>query len=55
MESRILDKAIDLFTDIKIEDFRNFTKNSNSYNQANMFITKSKSIMHNYYKEVLIG
>ena len=47
-----LDKAIDLLPDKDREDFRNFTRNSNSYNQGNMFITKSKSIMQNYYKEV---
>ena len=47
-----LDKAIDLLPDKDREDFRNFTRSSNSYNQGNMFITKSKSIMQNYYKEV---
>ena len=47
-----LDKAIDLLPGKDREDFRNFTRNSNSYNQGNMFITKSKSIMQKYYKEV---
>ena len=47
-----LDKAIDLLPNKDREDFRNFTRNSYSYNQGNMFITKSKSIMQKYYKEV---
>ena len=47
-----LDRAIDLLEEDDREDFRNFTINNNSYNQGNMFITKSKNIMQRYYKDV---
>tara|TARA_B100001971_G_C18160945_1_gene521320 strand:+ start:138 stop:953 length:816 start_codon:yes stop_codon:yes gene_type:complete len=47
-----LDKAINLLSEKDREDFRNFTINNSSYNQGNMFITKSKSIMKRYYEEV---
>jgi len=47
-----LDKAIDLLPEKDKEDFRKFTINSTSYNQTNMFITKSKDIMKNYYNDV---
>jgi len=47
-----LDKAINLLPHKDREDFRNFTIYNNSYNQGNMFITKSKNIMKEYYKNV---
>ena len=48
----ILDKAIDLLDDNNREDFRKFVYEKTSYNQGNMFITKSKEIMNNYYKTI---
>ena len=47
-----LDSAIDLLPEKDREDFRNFTKYNTSYNQGNMFITKSKEIMQRYYEDV---
>ena len=48
----ILDKAIDLLDDNNREDFRKFVYEKTSYNQGNMFITKSKEIMNNYYETI---
>ena len=47
-----LDKAIDLLDEKNRNDFRNYVKNQTSYNQGNMFITKSKKIIDNYYSDL---
>ncbi len=46
----VLDKAIDLLDDKNRDDFKKFVNTENSFNQCNMFICKSKSIMRDYYK-----
>ena len=46
----VLDKAIDLLDDENRNDFKKFVNTETSYNQGNMFICKSKSIMKNYYE-----
>ena len=46
----VLDKAIDLLDDENKNDFKKFVNTETSYNQGNMFICKSKSIMKNYYE-----
>ncbi len=45
----ILDKAIELLDDSNKEDFRNYLNQNSSYNQGNMFITKSKKLINDYY------
>ncbi len=46
----IIDKAIELLNDNDREDFRKFINNNNAFNQANMFICKSKRKLNEYYK-----
>jgi len=48
----VLDKAIDLLSENDREDFRIYVNESTSYNQGNMFITKSKNIMNQYYETI---
>lgn len=47
--NNILDKAIDQLGNNDKDDFKKFVNTRNSYNQGNMFICKSKSIMSEYY------
>ena len=44
-----LDRAIELLGDEDREDFRKFVIKNTSFNQCNLFICKSKSILDNYY------
>ena len=46
----ILDKAIKLLNNNDRDDFKNFTKENTEYNQGNMFISKNKKIIENYYQ-----
>ena len=48
----VLDKAIDLLNEKDKNDFKRYVQDNNSYNQGNMFICKSKDIMHEYYKSI---
>ena len=48
----ILDKAINLLPKEDRNDFNYFVRNKQTYNQGNMFICKSKSIMHKYYTSI---
>ena len=50
----ILDKAIELLDDNNRDDFKNFVSQNGSYNQGNMFISKSKKLIINYYRDVFI-
>ena len=46
----ILDKAIGQLNLNDKEKFSKFIRTQTSFNQGNMFVTKSKKIMDNYYK-----
>ena len=48
----VLDKAIELLDDNNRENFKNYVTQNGSYNQGNMFITKSKKLIKDYYKDV---
>ena len=48
----LLDKAIELLDDKNRNDFKKYVLESTSYNKGNMFITKSKEIMKQYYQDV---
>ena len=50
--SGILDKAINLLSSDDKDDFYKFIISKNSYNQGNMFISKSKKLMNDYYTSV---
>ncbi len=45
----VLDKAIDQLNSEDKVDFREYVRVNTSFNQGNMFVTKSKKIMNNYY------
>ena len=47
-----LDKAIELLPEKDINDFRSFVKNNSTFNQGNMFISKSSKIINLYFTEV---
>ena len=47
-----LKKAIDLLDDKERDGFRLFMENNNSYNRGNMFISKSKELIKEYYKSI---
>ncbi len=47
-----LKKAIDLLDSNERDDFRLFMENNNSYNRGNMFISKSKELIKEYYKSI---
>ena len=47
-----LDKAIKLLPEKDKEDFNNFVMKNTSFNQGNMFITKSSEIINKYFDEV---
>ena len=48
----VLDKAINLLDSEDREDFREYVNNNNSYNQANLFICRSKKLMSRYYQTI---
>ena len=48
----VLEKAINLLPNTDKDDFYNYVSSRNSYNQGNMFISKSKKIMDEYYSSV---
>ena len=48
----VLEKAINLLNTEDREDFRQFVINNNSFNQANLFISRSKSLVGKYYKTI---
>ena len=48
----VLDKAIDVLNSRDREDFRKFVNDNQSINQANLFISRSKSIVNEYYKTI---
>ena len=45
----ILDKAIELLNHNDKIKFYEYINNKNSFNQGNMFVTRSKKIMNEYY------
>ncbi len=47
-----LDKAIEVLNEKDRNDFKYYVTNQTSYNQGNMFITKSKKIINSYYKDL---
>ena len=47
-----LDKAISLLDYKEQNDFKKFMLENNNYNRGNMFITKSKKIMNDYYESI---
>ena len=48
----ILDKAIALLDDENKIDFKEYVNNNRSFNQVNMFISKSKTLIKNYYTTI---
>ena len=48
----LIDKATELLNEKDRYDFKNYITNETSYNQGNMFITKSKEIMKEYYNNI---
>jgi len=48
----ILDKAIDVLDEKERDDFRKFVNNRGSFNRENMFICRSKKLMHEYFLSV---
>ncbi len=48
----ILDKAISLLDQENKKDFNDYVNKNTSYNQGNMFITKSKTLMKEYYNTI---
>tara|TARA_Y100000590_G_scaffold20764_1_gene24199 strand:- start:812 stop:1639 length:828 start_codon:yes stop_codon:yes gene_type:complete len=48
----ILDTAINLLDENNRNDFKEFTVEKNSYNQGNMFVTKSKELIIEFYKDI---
>ena len=48
----VLDKAIDLLDSRDREDFREYINNNNSFNPANLFIIRSKSLINKYYETI---
>jgi len=47
-----LDKAIDLLPEKDREDFNNYVRNNFKFNQGNMFISKSSTVIDRYFSEV---
>ena len=47
-----LDKAINLLPQKDKEDFKNYVRNNFEFNQGNMFISNSSSIINSYFSEV---
>tara|TARA_S200000501_G_C20804320_1_gene735436 strand:- start:239 stop:1054 length:816 start_codon:yes stop_codon:yes gene_type:complete len=48
----VLDKAIDLLNIKDREDFREFVNINDSFNPANLFICRSKSLIEKYYQTI---
>ena len=48
----VLEKAISLLNIEDREDFRQFVTNNNSFNQANLFISRSKILVNTYYRTI---
>ena len=48
----ILDRAIALLDDENKSDFKEYVNNNRSFNQVNMFISKSKTLIKNYYTTI---
>ena len=48
----ILFKAIEQLPDKDKKDFKEFVSNNNFFNQGNMFITKSPTVMEAYFTDV---
>jgi len=48
----VLDKAINLLNTRDREDFRKYVANNSSFNQANLFICKSKDLVNEYYNTI---
>ena len=48
----ILDKAIEVLNENDRDDFKRYIINNNSFNQANMFICRSKKILGQYYETI---
>ena len=48
----LLDKAIEVLNKNDRDDFKNYIYDNNSFNQANMFICKSKKILNMYYQTI---
>ena len=48
----VLDKAIDLLNINDREDFSKYVLNNSSFNQANLFICKSKNLVNEYYNTI---
>ena len=47
-----LDKAIKLLPEKDQQDFNDYVRNNNQFNQGNMFISKSSRIIDSYFSEV---
>ena len=47
-----LDKAIELLPEKDKNDFYNFVRNNDSFNQGNMFISNSSEVIDSYFTEV---
>jgi hypothetical protein len=45
----VIDKAIEQLNTIDKIDFYNYVRSNTGFNQGNMFVTKSKKIMNEYY------
>tara|TARA_B100001057_G_scaffold492812_1_gene586000 strand:+ start:1931 stop:2749 length:819 start_codon:yes stop_codon:yes gene_type:complete len=48
----MLDKAIDILDPKDRNDFREFVNSNHSFNQGNMFISKSKKLITEYYENI---
>ena len=48
----VLDQAIDLLDMSDREEFRDYVKNNDSFNPANLFICRSRKIMKKYYQTI---
>ena len=47
-----LDKAISVLPEKDKKDFRHFVENNHSFNQGNMFISKSSKVIDSYFNDV---
>ena len=47
-----LDKAIKLLPEKDLHDFYNYVRNQSSFNQGNMFVSKSTEVIDSYFKDV---
>ena len=51
----ILDRAIDLLDSNDREDFREYVNINNSFNPANLFVCRSKSLIEKYYQNIFLN